>query len=331
MTASLSIAIPTYNGACSIREVLDNIIAQLDNIDESIEVVVSDKASTDQTAEIVSMVQMTYPFIKYFRNEANLGADRNIDLAVRRSKGEFVWLFSDHDGIKDGGLKRVVEVIDKNPDIAAVFVNYETNYPFNCSQDCLCSNGNDFFARTCFRNSLMSSTIIKKAEWERVDTSKYFDTSWIHVGVLIEALSSNRGFIISSPLVFQGQVVQRWAVKGAFFAVSLRLATMINDMGKCGYDADLIKNSITLFHSGLVTNVINAKRMGLKVDFDLIRKVHVLFKHYPSFWIVDLPLLLLPRQLYNIRTAKSIYRNRITRLMYRMGTKTYRRLKGKRQ
>jgi len=49
----LTIAIPTYNGARYIREALDSIISQLDDIDEEVEIVISDNASTDQTPEII--------------------------------------------------------------------------------------------------------------------------------------------------------------------------------------------------------------------------------------------------------------------------------------
>lgn len=43
MTITLSIAIPTYNGACYIREALDSIISQLEDINEEVEIVISDK------------------------------------------------------------------------------------------------------------------------------------------------------------------------------------------------------------------------------------------------------------------------------------------------
>jgi glycosyltransferase involved in cell wall biosynthesis len=57
----LSIAIPTYNGAKYIREALDSIIAQLDDIDEEPEIVISDNASTDETLEVIREYQKKYP------------------------------------------------------------------------------------------------------------------------------------------------------------------------------------------------------------------------------------------------------------------------------
>jgi len=43
MEIKLSVAIPTYNGAQTIRETLDSIVSQLE---EGVEIVVSDNAST---------------------------------------------------------------------------------------------------------------------------------------------------------------------------------------------------------------------------------------------------------------------------------------------
>lgn len=66
MTVVLSVAIPTYNGSRYIRETLDSIIAQVDDISKVVEIVISDNASTDQTLEIIKDYQKKYSFIKYF-------------------------------------------------------------------------------------------------------------------------------------------------------------------------------------------------------------------------------------------------------------------------
>jgi len=301
VTVRLSIAIPTYNGSCYIRDALDSIISQLEDIDEEVEILISDNASTDQTPEIIRDYQRKYPFIKYFHNEENVGADRNYDLAVRRAKGEFVWLFSDDDKIRDGGIKKVIEVIKKYPNIAVIFVNYEHVIPLNCSQDCLCLNGDDFFNKTCFKNGLVSSNVIKKAEWELVDTSKYFYTNWIHMGVLIEALSTNPGFIISDPFLLQiGARETRWGESGSSFNICLRLVKIFKKMGQFGYSANTIKKAILIIKGGYLRNIPLAKTEGLRVDTDLIKEVYSLYKDFPSFWIIDLPLLFIPNIFHKI-------------------------------
>lgn len=304
----LSVAIPTYNGAKYIREALDSIITQLDDIDEKIEIVISDNASTDNTYDIVKEYQKKYPhFITYYKNDENLGPDRNYDLAVRKAKGKFVWLFSDDDKIRDGGIKKALDVINKYPNIAAIFMNYESLLPLNCNQDCLCSNGNDFFNKTSFKNGLVSSNIIKKSIWESIDTSKYFYTNWIHFGVLIEALSKSSGFIVSHPFVGRilkiGTIRPRWGEKGSFIYVGFRLVKIFKNMNKYDYKKDTITKGIFVVKRGYLKSIPLAKIAGLKVDFKLIKEFFSLYKSFPSFWITDLPLLLVPSIFY-----KAVYK-----------------------
>jgi glycosyltransferase involved in cell wall biosynthesis len=74
----ITICIPTYNREKFLPETLDSIIEQDGfNIDD-IEIVISDNASVGNTATIVQEYQKKYKNIKYFRNDENIGSDRNI-------------------------------------------------------------------------------------------------------------------------------------------------------------------------------------------------------------------------------------------------------------
>ncbi|MCM8788427.1 MAG: glycosyltransferase, partial [Candidatus Omnitrophica bacterium] len=112
----LSIGIPTYNGEEHIKEAIDSIIAQLDDIGDEIEIVISDNASTDTTPEIVRQYAQKFNFVRYFRNEKNVGFDRNVDLLFERATGQFVWILSDDDGLREGALKKVLDRLKKYKD-----------------------------------------------------------------------------------------------------------------------------------------------------------------------------------------------------------------------
>lgn len=60
----LSIAIPTYNRASVLTLCLDTILAQADPFGEEIEILVSNNASTDQTAAIIQDYVKHYPRLK---------------------------------------------------------------------------------------------------------------------------------------------------------------------------------------------------------------------------------------------------------------------------
>lgn len=331
----LSVAIPTYNGAKYIREALNSIISQLEDVNEEVEIVISDNASTDQTLEIIREYQKKYPFIKYFRNKRNLGADRNFDLAVRRSTGEYVWLFSDDDKIKAGAIKKILAVLKRYNNLANIFVNYSV-YNANLTlckderalkiyKDIYCKNADAFFDSSKHSSIAASSNIISRTLWVNTDPKEYFGTGWIHFGMISSFLIRNRGFsyCISEPCFVLRQGEVKWIKQGTLLIYSIDLLNIIIKMPKKGYKMETADNLLQAISKTFYSTIISSKINGLPYDRNLIHMIYDIykvFKLYPSFWIVDLPLLLLPNQIYN---------SKIIRLVYRIAKKGYKKLRGK--
>jgi glycosyltransferase involved in cell wall biosynthesis len=103
---------PVYNGAKYIRVALDSILQQ-DYSD--FELIISDNASTDETASICLQYAATDGRIRYFRNESNVGAAKNYQKVFQLARSKlFKW--ATHDDIQlPGFLRRCVEVIEKAP------------------------------------------------------------------------------------------------------------------------------------------------------------------------------------------------------------------------
>ncbi|MFA5878103.1 MAG: glycosyltransferase family 2 protein [Candidatus Staskawiczbacteria bacterium] len=111
----LSIAIPTYNRAHFLENLLNNILPQARNSSERIEVCVSNNGSTDNTREVVIKFKEKYPdLIKYNENKKNLGIDANILKVIEMCEGDFIWTFGDDDSIVDNGLNVVINFIKNN-------------------------------------------------------------------------------------------------------------------------------------------------------------------------------------------------------------------------
>jgi len=110
----LSICIPTYNFGKSIGQTLDSI---LPNITDSVEVIILDGASTDDTANIVAQRQRDFPQIKYYRQEARGGIDRDIAKAVSLSCGDYCWLFSADDIMIPTAVDKILNFIMSDYDI----------------------------------------------------------------------------------------------------------------------------------------------------------------------------------------------------------------------
>lgn len=105
-----SIVIPTYNRARDLELAINKILVQ--NY-KNFEIVVSDNCSTDNTSNVV------YKFgdrrIRYYRNKKNLGVYANIQKAIDRARGRYIFLHSDDDFIiYSGTFKKVKQLIDFN-------------------------------------------------------------------------------------------------------------------------------------------------------------------------------------------------------------------------
>lgn len=127
----LNIAIPTYNRASCVEKLLNNIMPQVKEAPEAVEVCISDNGSADNTKEIVEKFKNKYPgFIKYSRNEKNLGVDVNIIKVLEMSEGSFTWLFGDDDVMAKNALNEVINFILKNQEekIGLIFVKTESYY-----------------------------------------------------------------------------------------------------------------------------------------------------------------------------------------------------------
>ena len=90
---SVSIGIPVYNGALYINEAIDSLLAQSFS---DFEIVISDNASTDGTAEICQQYADRDPRIRYTRQATNIGALENFKFVLREAiGGKFMWAAAD--------------------------------------------------------------------------------------------------------------------------------------------------------------------------------------------------------------------------------------------
>jgi len=119
---TLSICIPTYNRAEMLRMSLNSLAPQVGRVGHRVEIVVSDNCSSDDTPEVVAWARQYAP-VRYHRNEVNVGAAGNV-LALPRdlAAGEFCWLLGDDDLVREGGVERVLGVLERHPHVDYVFV-----------------------------------------------------------------------------------------------------------------------------------------------------------------------------------------------------------------
>ena len=104
-TIRLSICIPTYNFGAFIGKTLESVIRQAT---DEVEIVVVDGASTDNTVEIVRDFQRRFPRLIYHLLDKKGGIDKDIAKTVELAQGDYCWLLSSDDVLKDGAIDRML-------------------------------------------------------------------------------------------------------------------------------------------------------------------------------------------------------------------------------
>ncbi len=119
----LSVIVPVYNEEQTIAFALESILYQRVNFEY--EIIVYDDASNDRTAEIVFDYQKSFPCIKYYKNDVNLGNAKTFFKAISIASGKYFQVLDGDDFFVNWHkLEKQVEFLEKNPDYCAVAHNY---------------------------------------------------------------------------------------------------------------------------------------------------------------------------------------------------------------
>lgn len=112
-TATLSVALCTYNGGAFLGEQLDSIASQSRLPDE---VVVCDDGSTDGTVGLLQAYIPDAPFrLRLFRNPRNLGFAKNFEQAISLCGGDLIALSDQDDLWKPDKLARLEAALEAHP------------------------------------------------------------------------------------------------------------------------------------------------------------------------------------------------------------------------
>jgi len=106
----ITIGIPTYNRSAWLQQ---SIASCLQQTYRNIEVVVSDNASTDDTAEMIQ--RLTDPRIRYVRHENPLPPYVNWNTCWQHARGEYMTYLSDDDLLDQTFLETLLEEVLRHP------------------------------------------------------------------------------------------------------------------------------------------------------------------------------------------------------------------------
>lgn len=211
-TPLLSICIATYNRANYISETLNSIISQLE---DDVELLVVDGASTDDTEDIVRTYIDIDPRIRYVRLPVKGGVDQDYCIAVDLATGEYCWLFTDDDVMKHGAIETILSLIRNHKQYSVIVVNAalysrDLAHPYkdkilniltNQEYTTISEDQNKFFKNTASYLSFIGCLIIQRQLWNKRSKKKYLGTEFIHVGVIFQEPIPGNILVIAKPYI----------------------------------------------------------------------------------------------------------------------------------
>ena len=110
----LTIGLPVYNGEKYVTEAIEALLGQTF---EDFELIISDNASTDGTADICQRFAKQDSRIRYVRQPHNIGIAPNHNFVVDEARGELVKWASHDDLYARDMMERCVQALDENPQV----------------------------------------------------------------------------------------------------------------------------------------------------------------------------------------------------------------------
>jgi glycosyltransferase involved in cell wall biosynthesis len=113
-TPVLSVVVPTFERpeemTLAVRSIADQIDAALDG---KVEIIISDNASGPETQAVLEALAGAYPCVSYYIHANNEGGPYQVCAAPHRARGRWTWVFGDDDVLGEGGLRLIVDTLEK--------------------------------------------------------------------------------------------------------------------------------------------------------------------------------------------------------------------------
>lgn len=115
----LSVIIPAYNYGRYLRQCVQSV---LDQGVADLEILVLDNASTDETADVMTVFRGE-PRVRYMRNRHNYGAGHNWINGIRIARGRYFTFLSADDYFNEGHLAHLLPVLESNSQVAVGYTS----------------------------------------------------------------------------------------------------------------------------------------------------------------------------------------------------------------
>ena len=189
----LTITIPTWNRASFLEQNLSQIALGACHSWNSIELIVSDNASSDSTREVVDRAISRGIPLKYIRNSENIGSDANIAQCFNLATGRYVLILGDDDFFIDGAIDFLIKHL-KSFDYGVVCIksfgfdnSFKNEFPGLGGKERIFESATDFLKSIGPLVTLISSCVINKSILPELDANNFIGSNLVQVHLVLRA------------------------------------------------------------------------------------------------------------------------------------------------
>ena len=289
--------------------------------------------STLELCKQYAQMDLPYKF-KYRTNEKNLGSSANFMEALLGATGEYVWMMSDDDPIHEGGIEYLYKKIVENTEAGYIFINYFNgkNKQLGAgippqTKDHMAYSFDQFLnealltyslvSASCFKRSLLSreklENRIRRGNYSAKDDDEigFFSTDNLYPQLywVLDIVTSHPSLIIGKPLftmdhpgVEYTRALPLQEAAGVGFDPYLRAHLDVIEFHSHVMNYELSLKTKIKFYRFLANENLNQiifhKTTVQKYDVKAIRTaIPIMIRKFylnPFFWVLHLPVLLLP-------------------------------------
>jgi glycosyltransferase involved in cell wall biosynthesis len=313
----LSICIPTYNRADTLRQALDSILPQIAARND-VEIVVVDNASDGETPTLVRRYMQEQARVRYVQQPENVGFDRNIITCIEQARGKYVSLFGDDDIALPGAFERVLrEVVTGKP--AIICLNL---YPFRGDdyaksrgtsgprQDIVFQNGKEFFM---FARLGFLSVLTLKSDYAR----HFIPKVSVGLGCAHVDIAARIALSMEGPFLFLGTetIAARAPSRPSYDAITsihIDFAAFLHNLESEGlFDARDTRHMLDYVVKGrLWRDMLRKKCLGDQRQLAAQRTLlYQYYEWHPLFRLYAFFIYLLPRPLLQLPFRAAVFLN----------------------
>lgn len=209
MKPLLTIAIPTFNREKFLRINLNKLADQIKDVPaDTVEVLVSDNCSSDNTGLVVKEISCEDMPIVYIKNKENFGWARNFSQAFDLSKGKYILMMGDDDLLVSGALKVLYERINTQ-EYGVICIrpygynfDYKKEMPKKSFKETIYDDSNRFLLTISQWFTLTSAVVLNKDYLTNVDSKQFINTDLATFHLMLRAaLSAEKNIFINSYMV----------------------------------------------------------------------------------------------------------------------------------